>query len=108
MLSVQKIFPPTWVELVIYNNKVCDLIGGKLTLKFGFSPCKIIGYEKSLQNIILEIHNKEDKISSQSRGLIDESMKWPCIPKTRYFQLRSLLLKTVLKTIRKKYISFVP
>lgn len=27
----------------------------------------------SLQNIILEIHNKEDKISSQSKRLIDES-----------------------------------
>jgi len=27
----------------------------------------------SLQNIILEIHNKEDKISSQSKRLIDEA-----------------------------------
>lgn len=29
--------------------------------------------KNSLQNILLEIHNKEDKISSQSKSLLDEA-----------------------------------
>ena len=55
---------------------------------------------KSLQNIILEIHAKEDKISSQSKRLLDEpyemtlylqDLLWLSLPTTPNTALLSAL-----------------
>lgn len=44
-----------------------------LTIKFRVFSEKTLSMKHSLRTIILEIHNKEDKIQSQSKRLIDEA-----------------------------------